>query len=85
MWLQKGRGVANEWLWTCRLVSIGSIGSHFEIRGVGGRSRALARKMKGVGGTVVRCYVKVISFATIAEVRLSHLVGMLIILLRLLK
>ena len=55
MWLQKGRGVANEWLWTCRLVSIGSIGSHFEIRGVGGRSRALARKMKGVGGTLELC------------------------------
>ena len=42
--------MANEWLWTCRLVSIGSIGSHFEIRGVGGSLRGAIEKNRG-GGT----------------------------------
>ena len=55
MWLQKGRGVANEWLWTCRLVSIGSIGSHFEIRGVGGYPKGSSGKTRGWGDTLELC------------------------------
>ena len=33
----------------CRLVSIGSIGSHFEIRGVGGYRKGASEKTRGGG------------------------------------
>jgi hypothetical protein len=33
----------------CRLVSIGSIGSHFEIRGVGGYPQGAREKTRGWG------------------------------------
>ena len=41
--------MAIKWSLMCRLVSIGSIGSHFEIRGVGGYLRGASGKTRGWG------------------------------------